>query len=468
MRHFRDELRARGWRVEYAALNAQKPASKLSDCLCAALEALRPKRVIATRPGEWLVLKDLEKTCQSGGVPLDLREDRHFYTTPQAFAEHAKGRKSLRMEFFYRELRKRFSVLMEASGKPTGGDWNYDKENRGTFERTGPEAAGAGPRHRPDRTTREVMALVERRFGDHPGSLDSFGWPVTRSEALDDLKAFIAQRLPYFGRFQDAMWTDQPWLYHAWISAALNLKLLNPREVVAAAETAYREGAAPLAAAEGFIRQVLGWREYVRGIYWNSMPDYLERNEMGASEPLPDFYWTGETNLNCLRQTIGGTLEYGYAHHIQRLMVTGLYALLLGVDPKAVHRWYLAIYVDAVEWVELPNVLGMSQYADGGLMASKPYIATGKYINKMSNYCTDCPKHPEKRTGPDACPFTTLYWDYLIRHETTLRRNPRMSLQVRNLDRLDKPARKAIHDTAETIRRFPAVSGIEAAAQISR
>lgn len=223
-------------------------------------------------------------------------------------------------------------------------------------------------------TTREVMALVDRRFGDHPGSLDSFGWPVTRSEALDDLKSFIAQRLPYFGRFQDAMWTDQPWLYHAWISAVLNPKLLNPREVVAAAETAYREGAAPLAAAEGFIRQVLGWREYVRGIYWNSMPDYLERNEMGASEPLPDFYWTGETNLNCLRQTIGDTLEYGYAHHIQRLMVTGLYALLLGVDPKAVHRWYLAIYVDAVEWVELPNVLGMSQYADGGLMASKPYI----------------------------------------------------------------------------------------------
>lgn len=456
MRHFRDLLRERGYRVEYTTLDTKTPASTLPDCLRADIDSLRPVRVIVTRPGEWRVLKDLETACQAAGVSLELREDRHFYTTPQAFAEHAKGRKSLRMEFFYRELRKQFSILMEEDGKPVGGDWNYDKENRGTFGRSGPETAGTGPRHRPDATTREVLELVERRFGDHPGSLESFGWPVNRAEALRDLNAFVAERLPLFGRFEDAMWTDQPWLYHAWISAALNLKLLNPREVVDAAVACYEDGSAPLAAVEGFVRQILGWREYVRGIYWHYMPEYLTRNEMVATEPLPDFYWTGTTELNCLRQTIGNTLEHGYAHHIQRLMVTGLYALLLGVDPKAVHEWYLAIYVDAVEWVELPNVLGMSQYGDGGLMASKPYIATGKYIKKMSNYCKGCPKNPDNRTGPDACPFTTLYWDYLIRHEAKLRRNPRMSLQVRNLDRLDKPARQAIQDTAQIIRQCSA------------
>ena len=248
------------------------------------------------------------------------------------------------------------------------------------------------------------------------------------------------------------MWTEEPWLYHSLISSSLNLKLLNPRDAVEAAEKAYREGHAPIQAVEGFIRQILGWREYVRGIYWLKMPEYLERNVMQAEEPLPDFFWTGETDLECLRQAIGQTLEHGYAHHIQRLMVTGLYALLLGVNPKEVHAWYLAVYVDAVEWVELPNSLGMSQYADGGLMASKPYIATGKYIQKMSNYCTICPKEPTKRTGPDACPFSTLYWDYLSRHESTLQKNQRMSLQVRNLSRIKEDELEAIHTVASDLR----------------
>jgi deoxyribodipyrimidine photolyase-related protein len=249
------------------------------------------------------------------------------------------------------------------------------------------------------------------------------------------------------------MWTDEPWLYHSLLSTSLNLKLLNPREVVDAAEQAYMDGQAPLAAVEGFIRQILGWREYVRGIYWIYMPGYLERNEMRAGETLPEFYWTGETEFECLRQSIGQTLEHGYAHHIQRLMVTGLYALLLGVDPKQVHEWYLAVYVDAVEWVELPNTLGMSQYGDGGLMASKPYIATGSYINKMSNYCNNCPKNPKEKTGDKACPFTTLYWDYLIRHEDKLRKNNRMSLQVRNLARIDEEERRAIREAADGIRK---------------
>lgn len=455
MRHFRDALRDRGETVYYAELNEPKKTARLSERLGIDLRSLKPDRVIVTRPGEWRVLKGLERVCAKSKVPLELREDRHFYTTPKDFAEHAEGRKALRMEFFYRELRKRFDVLMDASGKPAGGDWNFDKKNRGSFGRSGPEAPGAGPAHRPDTITQGVIDLVNQRFGQHPGTLEHFTWPVTREEAKRDLNHFIRERLPTFGQYQDAMWRDEPWLYHSLISSALNLKLLNPREVVGAAEAAYHDGHAPIAAVEGFIRQILGWREYVRGIYWQNMPEYLERNTMAADEALPPFYWDGATDLECLRQAVGQTLEHGYAHHIQRLMVTGLYALLLGVHPKRVHEWYLAVYVDAVEWVELPNTLGMSQYADGGLMASKPYVATGKYIQKMSNYCAECPKNPARRTGPDACPFTTLYWDYLFRHEAALRKNQRMALQVRNVDRIGADERAAIQSQARAIRRNP-------------
>lgn len=450
MRHFRDELREKGREVIYTELESQKMTDRFSSRLTTDLKDRRAQKVIVVRPGEWRVLKGLEKVCKDLGVELELREDSHFYTTPADFEQHAKGRKSLRMEYFYREQRKRFGVLME-DGKPSGGYWNFDKENRGSFGKSGPESPNTGPSHRNDATTEAVLELVAKRFADHPGSLDSFAWPVTREAAKRDLRKFIETRLPAFGQFQDAMWTEEPWLYHSLLSTSLNLKLLNPREVVDAAERAYRDGGAPIAAVEGFIRQILGWREYVRGIYWMHMPEYIDRNAMAAEGALPNFYWTGETELECLKQSIGQTLEHGYAHHIQRLMVTGLYALLLGVDPKRLHEWYLAVYVDAVEWVELPNTLGMSQYGDGGLMASKPYIATGSYINKMSNYCKHCPKNPKKRTGDDACPFTVLYWDYLMRHEKKLRGNPRMSLQVRNLDRLDEDERRAVKTAAQRI-----------------
>jgi deoxyribodipyrimidine photolyase-related protein len=279
---------------------------------------------------------------------------------------------------------------------------------------------------------------------------------VTPDDARAALDDFITHRLPHFGRYQDAMWMQpvrpQPYLFHSRISTALNLKLLNPREAVSAAERAYRNGHAELASVEGFIRQILGWREYVRGIYWHAMPEYAGRNALGASLPLPAFYWTGETDMRCLRETLRQTLELGYAHHIQRLMVTGLFALLLGVHPHEVHRWYLAIYVDAVEWVELPNTLGMSQYGDGGIMASKPYVATGKYIQRMSNYCQGCRFNPAESTGPQACPFTTLYWDFLLRHETALRKNQRMTMQLKNLARLSDDNRAAIRAHSESLR----------------
>jgi deoxyribodipyrimidine photolyase-related protein len=304
----------------------------------------------------------------------------------------------------------------------------------------------------PDGITRDVIAMVKRRFGSHPGEVEAFDWPVTRSAALRALDSFIEGRLPWFGLYQDAMWREQPWLFHSHLSAALNLRLLDPREVVAAAERAYRSGAAPLAAVEGFIRQILGWREFARGVYWHFMPAYLERNALAATQPLPAFYWNADTDMACLRDAIHQTLRHGYAHHIQRLMVTGLYSLLLGVDPKQVHAWYLAVYVDAVEWVELPNTLGMSQYADGGIMASKPYAATGKYIDRMSNYCGGCRFNSARAIGSDACPYTTLYWDFLARHETSLQRNSRMAFQVRNLARLDAATRRAISQRAQAIR----------------
>ena len=325
-----------------------------------------------------------------------------------------------------------------------GGQWNFDADNRESFGKAGPQNVPTPFFVPPDTLTREVLDLVNTRFSDHPGALDSFAWPVTRADALRARDNFIDHRLPLFGQFEDAMWAGEVWLWHSQLSAALNLKLLNPREVVSAAEAAYRDGHAPLAAVEGFIRQILGWREYVRGVYWTQMPGYLERNALDAQAPLPAWYWTGDTDMACLKEAITQTLAHGYAHHIQRLMVTGLYALLLGVRPQAVHAWYLSVYVDAVEWVELPNTLGMSQYGDGGLLGSKPYVATGKYIQRMSNHCSGCRFDPAQCTGPKACPFTTLYWDFLMRHEPLLRQNPRMAMQMKNLDRLAPEAREAI------------------------
>jgi deoxyribodipyrimidine photolyase-related protein len=395
----------------------------------------------------------LRNTAAGHGLPLHIHEDHHFFCTVREFAAHAAGRKQLRMEFFYREMRKRRAVLMDG-GEPAGGKWNFDAENREAFGKNGPQNVPAPLRFAPDAITREVIELVSRRFASHPGSLTDFGWPVTRAQALTALERFIAERLPEFGRWQDALWPNDAWLWHSHLSAALNLKLLHPRELVVAAEQAWRDGRVPLASAEGFVRQILGWREYVRGIYWMQMPEYLDRNALGATEPLPAFYWTGNTPMACLADAIGQTLRRDYAHHIQRLMVTGLYALLLGVGPKAVHAWYLAVYVDAVEWVELPNTLGVSQAADGGLMASKPYIATGKYVERMSggSLCARCRFKPAERIGERACPFTTLYWDFLMRHEKMLAANPRTVMQVKNLACVSTAERARIAQRAAQIR----------------
>jgi len=452
MRHFRDRLRDQGMAVEYRELDAPDNLGDLGAELLAAIRRLRPDGLLVTEPGEWRVREAIRAAAASAQVPLDIRPDRHFLCSTQDFAAHAEGRRQLRMEHFYHEMRRRTGVLMEGT-RPVGGRWNYDPENRKGFGRQGPPSLSPPVGFAPDATTREVLALVEARFPGHPGSLAHFSWAVTPEQASLALDDFITNRLAGFGPYEDAMWTDEPYLFHSRLSSVANLRLLDPREAIGRAEEAWRSGQAPLPSVEGFIRQFLGWREYVRGIYWQFMPGYADRNELDAQLPLPRFYWTADTDLHCLRQVIQQTLDLGFAHHIQRLMVTGLFALLLGVHPARVHEWYLAVYVDAVEWVELPNTLGMSQYADGGAMASKPYIATGKYLQRMSNYCAGCRHNPTQSVGEQACPFTTLYWDFLARHEERLARNPRMALQIRNLARLSGADSAEITRQAADLRR---------------
>jgi deoxyribodipyrimidine photolyase-related protein len=451
MRHFARALRAAGRPLAYTRLDDAGNRGSLAAELRAALDALAPRRVLMTAPGDWRVLQSLKAVVEQAGLSLEIREDRHFFCTVREFAAHARGRKSLRLEYFYRELRQRHGVLMQ-DDQPIGGRWNFDADNREAFGPRGPGALPPRAGFEPDELTRETLRQVETRFAQHPGSLDAFAWPVTREQALQALALFIEQRLPLFGRYEDAMWPGQPWLYHSQLSAALNLKLLSAREVVQAAEAAWHAGRAPLQSVEGFIRQILGWREYVRGIYWTRMPGYAEANALQATQDLPAWYWSGDTDMACLREALTQTLAHGYAHHIQRLMVTGLFALLLGVHPRQVHHWYLSVYVDAVEWVELPNTLGMSQYADGGQMASKPYVATGKYIQRMGGGCAGCRYDPAQRLGERACPFTTLYWDFLIRHEKLLGANARMALQVKNAARLPQEERAALARRADAIR----------------
>jgi deoxyribodipyrimidine photolyase-related protein len=451
MRHFAETLRKQGWPVDYRKLDDPANTHSLAGELSSAIRRHRPRRIVMVRPGDWRVLTALTEAAARHSCPIDPLEDQHFLCPLPWFREYARGRKQLRLEYFYREMRRMHRVLMSDSG-PVGGQWNFDASNRQAFPKTGPPRVPRPVAFAPDGITREVMSLVAARFANHPGSLEHFDFPVTAAEAEQALDDFITNRLPDFGRYQDAMWSREPYLFHSRLSAALNLKLLSPMTVIRAAESAYDSGHAPLEAVEGLIRQILGWREYVRCIYWTCMPEYAAENALHAHAPLPDFYWTGRTDYRCLHETIGQTLDYGFAHHIQRLMVTGLYALLLGVEPREIHEWYLAMYVDAVEWVELPNVIGMSQFADGGRMASKPYAATGKYIQRMSDYCSGCRYDPAEAAGPEACPFTTLYWDFLMRNQERLSHVPRMELQLRNLVRLTPERKAAIQRQAAALK----------------
>ncbi len=456
MRHFAQELTAQGKTVIYTRYDDPENAGSLLGEVQRALQTHPVTEVVVTSPGEYRLLTEFEGWPDLLTLPVQLLPDDRFLASPDDFADWAQGRKQLRMEFFYREMRKRYSVLMDNDG-PTGGQWNYDAQNRQPPKeglKIPPSFAKA-----PDQITVEVMALVAAKFPDHFGDLDPFAYGVTRADALDALTLFIDTRLAFFGDYQDAMIQDEPWMYHSHIALYLNCGLLDPLECVQAAETAYRSGQAPLNAVEGFIRQILGWREFVRGLYWLKMPAYKDSNFLNAQRNLPDFYWTGDTQMNCLRQAVLETKQNAYAHHIQRLMVLGNFALLAGIAPDAVNEWYLLVYADAYEWVELPNVSGMVLYADGGVLASKPYAASGAYIKKMSNYCDRCSYKVSVKNGPKACPFNYLYWDFIGRNADQLRGNPRMGFMFKTLDRMGPEKHDAV--TRDAQRFFKALDSDE-------
>jgi deoxyribodipyrimidine photolyase-related protein len=451
MRHHAEGLRQRGYHVRYVRLDDTDNTQSVDGEIERAIAELRPRVVTAVRPGDWRVLNAVRRRVAQLGLDLELLEDGHFYLSPDEFAAWAEGRKELVLEHFYRMMRRRQGVLVDADGKPEGGAWNFDRDNRRPFRE---ERAGIPPRtgFRPDAVTREVIDLVERRFPDAPGCLDGFAWPVTRRQARRVLRSFIDQRLARFGPYQDAMVRGEPWMFHSLLSPALNLKLLDPRECVNAALEAYRQDRAPLNSVEGFVRQLIGWREFSRGVYWLAGPEYADGNALQQHGSLPRLYWTGETDLACLRECVSQVIAHGYGHHIERLMVTGNFALIAGVHPRAISDWYLAMYVDAVDWVTLPNTLGMAMHADGGLVGTKPYAAGGRYIDRMSDYCASCRYDPKQRHGADACPFSTFYWDFLLRNADRLRGNQRMKLALRNLDGIDGAERRRITGRANELR----------------
>ncbi len=448
MRHFADELEAAGWRVCYSRLKDPENTGTLGGEVKRAVKQHNARGVLVTEPGEYRLKLEIQTWNEEIVVDVQCLEDTRFLASHAEFQHWANGRKQLRMEFFYRNMRRKTGFLMQGD-QPEGGKWNFDQENRKPAQ-----ADLFMPSlyvDMPDVMTKGVLALVQEEFPDNFGELHPFRWAVTRAGARTALAHFVEHALPNFGNFQDAMLSGEPFLYHSVLSLYLNSGLLDPLEVCRCVERAYYEGHAPLNAAEGFIRQIIGWREYVRGVYWLKMPGYTEENYFCASRDLPDFYWTGKTDMACMAATIGQTRDEAYAHHIQRLMVTGNFAMLVGVAPKAVHEWYLAVYFDAFEWVEAPNVIGMSQFADGGLLGSKPYAASGNYINKMSDYCSACHYDVKQKTGDGACPFNALYWDFLIRNEGKFRANPRMGQVYRSWDAMTDSKKAAYRATAAKI-----------------
>ena len=449
MRKFAARLEARGVHVRYIRIDDPASTGTIEGELRRALSECGAARVVMTECGEWRLAQALQAFAAAAPMPVEIHPDDRFICSHDRFRRWAEGKRGLTMEFFYREMRRETGLLMDG-GEPVGGRWNFDAENR----RKLPRGLRPPPRLRtePDAVTRRAMADVERLFGDHFGDLDGFGWPTTAAEAEAVFAAFLSDILPGFGDWQDAMTADEPWMWHGLISTALNIGLLDPLDVCRRAEAEYRAGRAPLNAVEGFIRQIVGWREFVRGVYWLKVPEYRLRNHLDADRELPWFYWSGETGMACVADAVRQTRRHAYAHHIQRLMVTGNLAMLLGVHPDAVDDWYMTVFADAFEWVEMPNTRGMATYADGGIVGSKPYAASGAYINRMSDYCAGCAYDVKAKTGPKACPFNRLYWGFLERNRKVLRDNIRLAMPYRNHDAMMPEARQALVDEAEACR----------------
>lgn len=445
MRHFAQALRDQGVRVEYVTLDDPHNSGSVPGELRRWQQRLQVEEVHVTECGDWR----LEQSIRDCGLPIHWHADTRFLCSRAEFAAWAAGKKQLRMEFFYREMRRKSRLLLNGDGTPVGGAWNFDAENRKALPKG--VKAPYPIRFSNDVITGEVLALVKARFSQHYGALDDFNYPVTHADAQALWEYFLDYGLAGFGDYQDAMASDEPFLFHARISAALNIGLLDLRQLCNHVESAYWAGRIALNAAEGFIRQLIGWREYVRGVYWLKMPDYALGNVFGNDRPLPEFYWTGATQMNCMRQAIGQSLQHAYAHHIQRLMVTGNFALLAGIAPSQICEWYLAIYMDAFDWVELPNTLGMVMHADGGYLGSKPYCASGQYINRMSDYCRSCAYKVSESTADNACPFNALYWHFLMRHGEQLRGNQRMAMMYKNLDRMPPARQEALWQRGQNL-----------------
>lgn len=444
MRHFAAQLRKLKYRVEYIKLDDPENSGSFRGEIKKALNKYKLDSVVITHPGEYRVLQELKSLSLE--IEIEIKPDTRFLCTTEQFEDWSKQRKQLRMEYFYRFMRQHHRILMD-DDQPCGGQWNFDSNNRKSPKA---DLDIPPPYSSPmNKITQEVISLIETKCGDHFGDIMPFHLAVTRKQALAALDLFIEQRLKNFGDYQDAMIENQPWMYHSHLSFYLNCGLLLPLECIQRAEAAYRNDKAPLNAVEGFIRQILGWREYVRGIYWLNMPDYAQQNFLDAQRSLPSFYWNAQTKMNCLRQCITETKQNAYAHHIQRLMVLGNFALLAGIHPEEVNQWYLIVYADAYEWVELPNVTGMILFADGGYLASKPYAAGGSYINKMSSYCKNCHYKIAEKTGEKACPFNYLYWHFLATHRDKFQSNPRMAMMYRTYDRMADEKKQAITQASE-------------------
>ncbi len=432
MRHFARELQAAGWQVDYHRLETTEDFRSGWERY---LDVGGSRDVVMAEPNNFFEQRAVEAIGRKLKVEIRFLPTGQFLVGRDEFAEWARGRKGLRMEDHYRRVREEFSILVDQDGEPEGGTWNYDHDNRQTFSAWKSEA-GSTPletlREKPDELTREVMDEVERYFPEAPGSANGFWLPVTRDGARRWLARFVSERLENFGNFQDVMVAGERTLFHSVISPMLNVGLLLPMECVDAALGAYREDGAPLAATEGFVRQIIGWREFINGVYWLRMPEYLELNALGAERELPEFFYSGETSLNCLHETISQVVETGYNHHIQRLMILGNFLLLTGVRPGEALRWFTEMYLDAHEWVMAGNVIGMALHADGGFMASKPYVGAAAYISKMSNYCDGCVYDPKRKSGEGACPFNLLYWNFYDQHQERFVRNPRTAMVVRS------------------------------------
>ena len=433
MRHFAEELRKAGREVHYFSLD-DAPYRDSVSAVRMFIKKTGVGKLVVARPSEHHTAVWMRSVAAGEGVELDIVEGGLFLLDLEEFAAWAKGVKSPVMEFFYRRMRAKHNILMEGK-QPVGGEWNLDKENR--------KRAPAGllvPARKafaPDSITQAAMKSVEKHFAGHPGSTAGFDLPVTRAGAVEHLKDFIRNRLQQFGDYEDAMVSGQPLMFHSLISPLINAGLLAPMECVEAAVKEYEAGRAPLNSVEGFVRQILGWREYVYGIYHTFMPEYRERNSRGDARELPEFFWTGKTEMNCLKQSIGAVVEHGYSHHIQRLMVICNYATLTGLSPQAVNDWFYAMYIDSHDWVVTPNVIGMGMAADGGTMATKPYVSSGAYIDRMSDYCKGCRYDVKQRTGESACPFNYLYWTFMDEARGHYKSNPRMTMMLKNLDRID-------------------------------